>query len=127
MDSDNAIEEELEERKKLEILKDLLINKYKGNKKFVHINNNEFLFDNKFHIKANLLDNSELVIEKDNNKYSLESFIASFCKEENNNSNNELNKKEKGNFIYTKKIMPQNEHQKRRRKKRIYDESEEET
>ncbi len=55
----------------------------------------------------------------------MDSFLLKYCKEENIGTQNDFDKKEKGTFIYSKKIMPQNEHQKRRRKKRIIDDSEE--
>ena len=120
------INEEIDENKKIELIKDLLVNKYQKNKKFVHINNNEFLFNDKFQIKAFLSDNNEIFIEIENNKYNMDSFLSKYCKEENLDYNNEINKKEKTTFIYTKKIMTQNEHQKRRRKRRIFDDSEDE-
>ena len=115
--------------KNIDKIKEILDNKYKEIKKFIYINNNEFLFDNKFKIKASLSDNNEIIIEYENNKYDIDSFISKYNKEENNNSNNDndnLNKKVKSTFIYTKKIMAQNQHQTRRRKKRINEDSEEE-
>ena len=121
--NDNIIEEDLEENKKIETIKDTLINKFNENKKFEYIKGNEFLFDNKYQIKAELLDNNEIIIEIDNNKYNLDSFRANYCKNERNNVNKDI-KNDKKNFIYTKKIMTQNEHKKHRRKKRILDESE---
>ena len=117
--------DEIDENKKIGIMKDMLINKFKGNKKFSHIKNDEFLFDNKFQIKASLSENNEIFIEIENNKYNLDSFLSKYGKDIC--AQNDLNKKEKGTFIYSKNIMPQNEHQKRRRKKRIFDDSEEET
>ena len=130
-DDENKIEnvdnsDEIDENnKKIEVMKDILINKFKGNKKFSHIKNDEFLFDNKFQIKASLSENNEIFIEFENNKYNMDSFLLKYCKEENIGTQNDFDKKEKGTFIYSKKIMPQNEHQKRRRKKRIIDDSEE--
>ena len=53
----------------------------------------------------------------------MDSFRANYCKNERNNVNKDI-KNDKKNFIYTKKIMTQNEHKKHRRKKRILDESE---
>ena len=117
--------DEIDENKKIEIMKDMLINKFKGNKKFSHIKNDEFLFDNKLQIKASLSENNEIFIEIENNKYNLDSFLSKYGKDIC--AQNDLSKKEKGTFIYSKKIMSQNEHQKRRRKKRIFDDSEEET
>ena len=127
INDNNNIKDENDENKKIEIMKDILITKFKQDKKFEHLEKNEFLFDNKFIIKASLLDNNEISIELDNNKYSLESFISSFCKKEINSNVNDTNKNDKKNFVYTKKIMSQNEHKKRRRKKRIIDDSEEES
>jgi hypothetical protein len=121
--NDNIIEEDLEENKKIETIKDTLINKFNENKKFEYIKGNEFLFDNKYNIKADLLDNNEIIIEIDNNKYNLDSFRANYCQKEIINVNKDI-KNDKKNFIYTKKIMSQNEHKKHRRKKRILDESE---
>ena len=112
--------EELDENKKIEIMKDILINKFNENKKFEYLEKNEFLFDNKFKIKSSLTNNNEIIIEFDNNKYNLDLFKSIFCQKETNNNN-----KDKKNFIYTKKIMSQNEHKKHRRKKRIIDDSEE--
>ena len=112
--------EELDENKKIEIMKDILINKFNENKKFEYLEKNEFLFDNKFKIKSSLTNNNEIIIEFDNNKYNLDLFKSIFCQKETNNNN-----KDKKNFIYTKKIMTQNEHKKHRRKKRIIDDSEE--
>ena len=126
LSANHDIKEENDENKKIEIMKDILINKFKQDKKFEYLEKNEFLFDNKYKIKATLLDNNEISIEIDNNKYNLETFISSFCKKENTNIVNDINKNDKKTFVYTKKIMPQNEHKKRRRKKRITDDSEEE-
>ena len=111
--------EEMDENKKIEIMKDILINQFNENKKFEYLEKNEFLFDNKFKIKSSLINNNEIIIEIDNNKYNLDSFKSIYCQKETNNN------KDKKKFIYTKKIMTQNEHKKRRRKKRIIDDSEE--
>ena len=121
--NNNIIKEDLEENKKIDVIKDMLINKFNENKKFEYIKGNEFLFDNKYNIKADLLDNNEIIIEIDNNKYNLDSFRANYCQKEIINVNKDI-KNDKKNFIYTKKIMSQNEHKKHRRKKRILDESE---
>ena len=121
--NNNIIKEDLEENKKIDVIKDMLINKFNENKKFEYIKGNEFLFDNKYNIKADLLDNNEIIIEIDNNKYNLNSFRANYCQKEIINVNKDI-KNDKKNFIYTKKIMTQNEHKKHRRKKRILDESE---
>ena len=125
-DNENKNEEN-DEKKKIEMMKDILINKFKQDKKLEYLEKNEFLFDNKYRIKATLLDNNEIFIEIDNNKYNLESFISSYCKKEIINNSNDVNKNNKKAFIYTKKIMSQNEHKKRRRKTRIIDDSEDET
>ena len=125
INNNEVIKDEIKENKEIELMKDILIKKYKGNKKFEHINNNEFLFDNKIKIKANLSINNDIIIEFENSKYNLNSFLITFCKDEIISSTNDFNKKESGNFVYTKKIMSQNEHQKRRRKRRIIEDSEE--
>ena len=118
-DNKNNIEE-IDENKNIEIIKDILINQFNENKKFEYLEKNEFLFDNKFKIKSSLINNNEIIIELDNNKYNLDTFKSIYCQKETNNNN-----KDKKNFIYTKKIMTQNEHKKHRRKKRIIDDSEE--
>ena len=138
-------EGEKENNTKIEIIKDILINKYSEkygkNKKFIYINENKFLFDNKYNIIADLNLNNEVIIEIDNNKYNLEEFYSNYGKDEMNEI-----KKEKEKFVYTKKIRFQhnkinnnnemnkvnkkedetNEHQKKRRKRRIIDDDSEE-
>ena len=140
-------EEEKENNTKIEIIKDILINKYSEkygkNKKFIYINENKFLFDNKYNITADLNLNNEVIVEIDNNKYNLEEFYSKYGKDEINEI-----KKEKEKFVYTKKIRFQqnkinssnnndinkvnkkesetNEHQKKRRKRRIIDDDSEE-
>ena len=113
--------EEIDENKIIEIMKDILINQFNENKKFEYLEKNEFLFDNKFKIKSSLNNNNEINIELDNHKYNLDAFKSIFCQKEINNNIN----KDKKNFIYTKKIMTQNEHKKHRRKKRIIEDYEE--
>ena len=125
INNNQNIIEEIDENKKIEIMKDILINQFKENKKFEHIEKNEFLFDNKFKIKSSLSNNNEIIIEIDNNKYNLDSFKSTYCQNETNNFNKDKIKNSTKNFIYTKKIMSQNEHKKHRRKKRIVDDSEE--
>jgi hypothetical protein len=141
----NNNEGEKENNTKIEIIKDILINKYSEkygkNKKFIYINENKFLFDNKYNIIADLNLNNEVIIEIDNNKYNLEEFYSNYGKDEINEI-----KKEKEKFVYTKKIRFQqnkinnnnemnkvnkkegetNEHQKKRRKRRIIDDDSEE-
>ncbi len=140
----NNEEGENDNNKKIEIIKDILINKYSEkygkNKIFIHIKNNQFLFDNKYNIIADLNNSNEITIEINNNKYNLEEFYSNFGKDEINEV-----KKEKEKFVYTKKIRFQqnkinneinminnkqetetNEHQKKRRKRRIIDEDSEE-
>ena len=125
-----------EENKNIDIMKQILIEefnkKYGKNKIFNHINKNEFIFDDKYKVLANLNDNKEIIIEVENNKYNLNEFVSVYCKDENNIENSETNKKEK--FIYrkkrgqlqNKKENEDNEYQKKRRKRRIDDESGEE-
>jgi hypothetical protein len=141
----NNNEGEKENNSKIEIIKDILINKYSEkygkNKKFIYINENKFLFDNKYNVIAELNLNNEVIIEIDNNKYNLEEFYSNYGKDEINEI-----KKEKEKFVYTKKIRFQqnkinnnneinkvnkkegetNEHQKKRRKRRIIDDDSEE-
>ena len=124
---DDIINEENDENKKIEMIKDLLNNKFKENKRFQYIDKNEFLFDNKIKIKASLSDNNEIIIEIENNKYDINSFISLYTTNEENSicDSNDDNKNEKKPFVYTKKRMSQNEHKKRRRKKRINDDDSE--
>jgi hypothetical protein len=141
----NNNEGEKENNTKIEIIKDILINKYSEkygkNKKFIYINENKFLFDNKYNVIAELNLNNEVIIEIDDNKYNLEEFYSNYGKDEINEI-----KKEKEKFVYTKKIRFQqnkinnnneinkvnkkegetNEHQKKRRKRRIIDDDSEE-
>ena len=132
-----------EENKKIDIIKDILKNKLgEKEKSFIHIKNNEFMFDDKYTIFVDLNSNNEVIISFENNEYNIEEFLGKFCKEGNKN--------EKEKFIYKKKIgqiqnmqntqnktndeikteneseIENNEHQKKRRKKRIYDDDSEE-
>ena len=147
---------EIEENEEINIMKDILINNFKeiyGKKSlFNHINKNEFLFDNKNKIFVEL-NNNEIIIEIEKNKYNLDDFVSIYYKNnndiatDNKSENKDKNKNEKNNFIYKKKIGQSNkkinekkqekeeekeeeninnEHQKKRRKKRIDNESEEE-
>ena len=140
-DSKNNNEEE--ENKKIEIMKDILINnfkkKYGKNNTFVHLDKNEFKFDDKYKIFVELINNNEIIIEIENNKYNIEEFISIYCKDDDNKGNIK-----KENFIYTKKIRTQqtkinneikknneeeiqnNNIHKRKRKRRIIDDDESE-
>ena len=132
-----------EENKKIDIIKDILKNKLgEKEKSFIHIKNNEFMFNDKYTIFVDLNSNNELIISIENYEYNIEEFLGKYCKEEN--------KKEKEKFIYKKKIgqiqsmqniqnktndeikneneseIENTEHQKKRRKRRIYDDDLEE-
>ena len=124
-------------------MKDILINnfkkKYGKNNTFVHLDKNEFKFDDKYKIFAELINNNEIIIEIENNKYNIEEFISTYCKDDDNKGNIK-----KENFIYTKKIRTQqtkinneikknneeeiqnNNIHKRKRKRRIIDDDESE-
>ena len=129
-----------EENKKIEIMRKILIEDFiKKNgktKSFNYINKNEYIYDDKYKILADLNDKNEVIIEIENNKYNLDEFISIYGKDDNNIEKNEINQKEidKDKFIYKKKRGQQtnkkeneiNEHQKKRRKRRIDDESGEE-
>ena len=108
----NDNQNEIEENKKINIMKDILINNFKekyGKKSlFTHINKTEFLFDNKYTIFVELINNNEnydIIIEIDKNKYNIEEFISIYYKNDNQNeTENNNNKKEKNKFVYKKKI-----------------------
>jgi len=95
-----------EEDKKIEIMKDILINnfreKYGKKNTFTHVNKNEFLFDNKYkiYVDVDLDKNNEMTIDIENNKYNLEQFISVYCKDKEDNIKKET-------FVYTKKRTPQ--------------------
>jgi len=95
-----------EEDKKIEIMIDILINNFKdkyGKKNtFIHVNKNEFLFDNKYkiYVDVDLDKNNEITIDIENNKYNLEEFISMYCKDKEDNVKKET-------FVYTKKRTPQ--------------------
>ena len=118
------------------ILIEDFIKKNGKTKSFNYINKNEFIYDDKYKILADLNDKNEVIIEIENNKYNLDEFISIYGKDDNNIEKNEINQKEidKDKFIYKKKRGQQtnkkeneiNEHQKKRRKRRIDDESGEE-
>ena len=132
-----------EENKKIDIIKDILKNKLgEKEKSFIHLKNNEFMFDDKYTIFVDLNSNNEVIINIENKEYNIEEFLSVYCKEGNKN--------EKEKFIYKKKIgliqnmqniqnktndeikteneseIENNEHQKKRRKRRIYDDDSEE-
>ena len=134
-----------EENKKLNIIKDILINNFKekyGKKSlFIHIDKNEFLFDDKYNTIIELNNNNEIIIEIENKKYNIEEFISIYYKnDDKENENNDNNKNEKHIFLYKKKIRQShntinkeqiqenelNQHQKKRRKKRIKDDDDSE-
>ena len=128
-------------------MKDILIinfkEKYGINKTFTYINKNQFLFDNKYNIIADINNNNEFIIEIEKNKYNLEEFISIYCKDDNKKEITDI-RKDKEKFVYTRKRRFQqnkinndantntnkqevvnNEHQKKRRKRRIIDDDEE--
>ncbi len=140
-------EEDEQENKKIEKMKDILIinfkEKYGINKAFTYINKNQFLFDNKYNIIADINNNNEVIIEIEKNKYNLEEFISIYCKDDNKKEITDI-RKDKEKFVYTRKRRFQqnkinndantntnkqevvnNEHQKKRRKRRIIDDDEE--
>ena len=144
----NDNQNEIEENKKINIMKDILINNFKekyGKKSlFYHLNKNEFLFDDKYNIIVELNNNNEIIIEIEKNKYNLDEFISKFYKSGNEIENKDNNIIGKKNFIYIKKTrksqnkinMEKNkiekeendikQHQKKRSLKRITDEQSEE-
>ena len=126
-----------EENKIIKNIKDILINKFKEklgkNKKFTHINKNEFLFEDKYNVFIDLNNNNEIIIEIEKNKYNLEEFISKYCKDENKNEKDKfIYKRKRGkiqdkiNFNNKKEKEKEdehidNEHQKKRRKRKIID------
>ena len=132
--NDNKSQNE-EENKIIKNIKDILINKFKEklgkNKKFTHINKNEFLFEDKYNVFIDLNNNNEIIIEIEKNKYNLEEFISKYCKDENKNEKDKfIYKRKRGkiqnkiNFNDKKEKEDEhidNEHQKKRRKRKIID------
>ena len=103
----NEIENE-EEKKKIESMKDILTNKFREkygkNKIFKHIKKNEFIFDDKYSVFADLnSSNNEIIVEIENNKYKLDEFVSIYCKDENKNENNDIIKIDKEKFVYKRK------------------------
>ena len=97
-----------EENNKINIINDILINNFKekyGKKSlFIHIDKNEYLFDDKYNTLIELNNNNEIIIEIGNKKYNLEEFISIYYKNDTEIENNDNNKNVKQNFLYKKKI-----------------------